>query len=198
MAHMFVASPRVVAAFDLSRFRRLVDLGGATGHLAVAACERYPGLRATVFELPRVISFAREQVERKYTGGAHRGLRFMPGDNRLQAGADPLVVDDVELERGVAAGVLVEDTRLRDALRTLARVERVSAGAQPEFRVQPLDFPRPSIVDDALFAVDAAVVEHADEIRLRRYVDELERRLQSVESLVAVRAERGLRRLFER
>ena len=148
-----------------------------------------------VFHLPLR---TREQVERKYTGGAHRGLRFMPGDNRLQAGADPLVVDDVELERGVAAGVLVEDTRLRDALRTLARVERVSAGAQPEFRVQPLDFPRPSIVDDALFAVDAAVVEHADEIRLRRYVDELERRLQSVESLVAVRAERGLRRLFER
>ena len=35
-------SPRVVAAFDLSRFRRIVDLGGATGHLTIAACERYP------------------------------------------------------------------------------------------------------------------------------------------------------------
>jgi Dimerisation domain/O-methyltransferase domain len=32
-----ISSPRVVEAFDLSRFRRLVDLGGATGHLAVAA-----------------------------------------------------------------------------------------------------------------------------------------------------------------
>jgi len=64
-----LASPRVVAAFDLSRFRRLVDLGGATGHLAVAACERYPGLRATVFELPRVISFAREQIERTSVAG---------------------------------------------------------------------------------------------------------------------------------
>src|SRR5262249_48682388 len=59
-----LASPRVVSAFDLRHFRRLVDLGGATGHLAVAACERYPQLRATVFELPRVISFAREQVKR--------------------------------------------------------------------------------------------------------------------------------------
>src|SRR5262249_14899532 len=38
-----VSSPHVVAAFDLSRFRFLVDLGGATGHLAVAACQRYPG-----------------------------------------------------------------------------------------------------------------------------------------------------------
>jgi acetylserotonin N-methyltransferase len=55
-------SPKVVAAFDLSRFRMLADLGGATGHLAIAACERYPQLRAVVFDLPRVCELAREQV----------------------------------------------------------------------------------------------------------------------------------------
>jgi acetylserotonin N-methyltransferase len=54
----------VVAAFDLSRFSKLVDLGGATGHLAIAACERYPEMRAAVFDLPRVIEVAREQVSR--------------------------------------------------------------------------------------------------------------------------------------
>ena len=47
-----LSSPTVVAAFDLRGFRRLVDLGGATGHLAIAACERYPELRAAVFDLP--------------------------------------------------------------------------------------------------------------------------------------------------
>jgi acetylserotonin O-methyltransferase len=57
-------SPKVVAAFDLSRFHKLVDLGGATGHLAIAACERYPEMRAAVFDLPRVIEVAREQVSR--------------------------------------------------------------------------------------------------------------------------------------
>lgn len=57
-----ISSPRVVAAFDLSRFRRLVDLGGATGHLAIAACRRYPGLRATVFDLPAALPLAREIV----------------------------------------------------------------------------------------------------------------------------------------
>ena len=51
-----LSSPSVVAAFDLSGFRRLVDLGGATGHLAIAAAQRYPGLRAAVFDLPRVIA----------------------------------------------------------------------------------------------------------------------------------------------
>jgi acetylserotonin O-methyltransferase len=59
-----LSSPKVVAAFDLSRFHRLVDLGGATGHLAMAACERYPNLRAAVFDLPRVIDVAREEVQR--------------------------------------------------------------------------------------------------------------------------------------
>ena len=57
-----ISSPQVVVAFDLSRFSRLIDLGGATGHLAIAACERYPGLRAVVFDLPEAGPLAREIV----------------------------------------------------------------------------------------------------------------------------------------
>jgi acetylserotonin N-methyltransferase len=55
-----LSSPKVVTAFDLSRFRRLVDLGGATGHLAIAACERYPQMTAVVMELPQVVPVTRE------------------------------------------------------------------------------------------------------------------------------------------
>ena len=58
-----LSSAAVVAAFDLSRFTHLVDLGGATGHLAIAACERYPNLRATVFDLPQVVNMARDYVD---------------------------------------------------------------------------------------------------------------------------------------
>jgi acetylserotonin N-methyltransferase len=57
-----LGSPAVVAAFDLSRFRRLVDLGGATGHLALAALERYPAMEAAVLDLAPAIEFAREFV----------------------------------------------------------------------------------------------------------------------------------------
>jgi acetylserotonin N-methyltransferase len=57
-----LSSPKVVAAFDLSRFRKLVDLGGATGHLAIAACERYPDLSAVIYELPQVVGAARVEV----------------------------------------------------------------------------------------------------------------------------------------
>jgi acetylserotonin N-methyltransferase len=57
-----ITSPAVVAAFDLGRFRKLVDLGGATGHLTIAACERYPELQGVVFDLPAVTAAAREHL----------------------------------------------------------------------------------------------------------------------------------------
>ncbi|MGL4553139.1 MAG: class I SAM-dependent methyltransferase [Gemmataceae bacterium] len=57
-----ISSPHVAAAFDLSGFKQMVDLGGATGHLAVACCRRWPGLRATVSDLPAAVPLAREMV----------------------------------------------------------------------------------------------------------------------------------------
>ncbi len=59
-----LSSPAVIGAFDLSRFRRITDLGGATGHLAIAACERYPEMTGVVFDLPKVAAMAQEQVAR--------------------------------------------------------------------------------------------------------------------------------------
>jgi acetylserotonin O-methyltransferase len=67
-----LSSPAVIAAFDLSRFRRLADLGGATGHLALAAAEQYPQLRVVLFDLPEVIEFAKELVGER--------VELMPGD----------------------------------------------------------------------------------------------------------------------
>lgn len=54
-----LGSPKVAAAFDLSAFRRMVDLGGATGHLTMAVADRYPSLKVAVFDLPVVIEAAR-------------------------------------------------------------------------------------------------------------------------------------------
>jgi acetylserotonin N-methyltransferase len=67
-----LSSPAVVAAFDLSRFRRLADLGGATGHLALAGAEQYPQMRVVLFDLPEVIEFAKELVGER--------VELMPGD----------------------------------------------------------------------------------------------------------------------
>ena len=72
-----ITSPAVVDAFDLSRFRRMVDLGGGTGHLAIAACRRYPDLTAVVFDLPKVTAIARENIA---SGGLAGRVATQDGD----------------------------------------------------------------------------------------------------------------------
>jgi hypothetical protein len=100
-----------------------------------------------------------------------------------------IVVDDAELERGLEAGVLIEDTRLRDALRVIA--------AAPEGRVE-LGFERPSVVDEQEYAAEAALVVDAWIVRVQRQVDRLEARLNAHErsfgSMLKAAARRWLRR----
>jgi hypothetical protein len=131
-----------------------------------------------------------EQCERKY---AHQ--QISPGQTPspyydrvrelIEAGRidelyESLVVDDDALERGLQAGSLVLDTRLRDALRAL------SAG-------KPFAFPRPTVVDEAAYAVDVAALGEADVVRLQRRLDTLEQRLLTIERRPSVRVERKLR-----
>lgn len=112
-----ISSPEVVAAFDLSRFRRLVDLGGATGHLAVAACRHYPDLRAVVFDLPGVIPLAREIVTE--TEVANR-IEFTGGDFFT----DPLPEADL-----VALGRILHDWSEEQCLALLQRIyDRLPVG----------------------------------------------------------------------
>jgi acetylserotonin N-methyltransferase len=73
-----LSSPKVVGAFDLSRFRRMVDLGGATGHLAITACDRHPDRRAVVFDLPQVIEVARAYASRSWA--TSQRVELMAGD----------------------------------------------------------------------------------------------------------------------
>jgi len=98
---------------------------------------------------------------------------------RIDEYYERLVVSDDELQHGVADGRLVVDTRLRDALRSIA------AGETPVF-------PVPTLVEDAEYAVEAAVLGEADVVRLQRRLDELERRLGTVEQRLPRRAYRKL------
>lgn len=40
----------------------MADLGGATGHLVIAACKRYPQMTACVFDLPSVTPVAQRAI----------------------------------------------------------------------------------------------------------------------------------------
>lgn len=68
-----LSSPAVAAAFDLSAYKRVADLGGATGHLVLAIASRYPAMQAAVFDLPEVVEYARE-----FTAGTR--VELLPGD----------------------------------------------------------------------------------------------------------------------
>lgn len=112
-----ISSPQVVASFDLSRFRKMVDLGGATGHLTVAACERYPSLHGVVFDLPDVAPIARSMI----------AASSVADRISVQAGdffTDPLPEADL-----FAVGRILHDW-LEDKIRTLLRkvYERLPAG----------------------------------------------------------------------
>jgi acetylserotonin N-methyltransferase len=91
------SSPAVVRAFDLARFHTLVDLGGATGHLAIAACEAYPVLQAKVFDLDRVLPVTREIVAQS------------PAANRIQCVAGDFFQDELPQGDLYALGRILHD-----------------------------------------------------------------------------------------
>ena len=72
-----LSSPEVVRAFDLSGFRRMVDLGGGTGHLVIEACRRYASLQGAVFDLPSVQPVAERHIDQ---AGLSDRIRMIPGD----------------------------------------------------------------------------------------------------------------------
>lgn len=61
-AHGQVAG--VVSAFDFSGFRRIADIGGGRGHLLRAVLDANPSLTGILFDLPHVVSEARDVSER--------------------------------------------------------------------------------------------------------------------------------------
>jgi hypothetical protein len=77
-----------------------------------------------------------------------------------------LVVDDLELERGLADGSLTIDVRLRNVLRTLG-TETTLGRSTPSF--------------DASVLLASEAVREADIVRLHRYVDGLAARLATLE-----------------
>ena len=123
-------------------------------------------------------------------------------DGAISAYYDSIVVSDEQLEEGVADGSLVVDTRLRDALRKLRLDEESQSATGRSFAVPgegpTLAFEVPTLVDEARYAVEAAVLGEADVIRLQRRLDTLEARLGSMEARLPRRVVRKVSRVGRR
>jgi SAM-dependent methyltransferase len=57
-----LAGEKLCVAVDMGRHRHVLDVGGGSGGLSIALCRRFPGLRATVVELPSVTPIATAYV----------------------------------------------------------------------------------------------------------------------------------------
>ncbi|XP_024425557.3 acetylserotonin O-methyltransferase isoform X2 [Desmodus rotundus] len=66
----------VMAAFDLSLFPRICDLGGCSGALAKECVSLYPGCQVTVFDIPEVVQMARKHFPSSEEGR----IGFREGD----------------------------------------------------------------------------------------------------------------------
>jgi acetylserotonin N-methyltransferase len=112
-----ISSPQVVAAFDLSKYHTLIDMGGATGHFAIAACERYSHLRAVVFDLPDAVALAQEIVG---ASAVAERIKVVAGDFFV----DPLPEGDL-----YALGRILHDWDEKKIIKLLHRIhERLPPG----------------------------------------------------------------------
>ena len=75
-------SLKMAGAFDGSAFRRLLDIGGASGTYTIAFLRKYPSMSAVLFDLPPVVAIARERIESE--GFTDRVL-LVPGDYNKDA-----------------------------------------------------------------------------------------------------------------
>ena len=75
-------APVCLDAYDISGHRRMLDVGGNSGELAVQFCRRNPDLQAAVFDLPAVCEVGLSHV---LAYPEHRRIAFLRGDVRRDA-----------------------------------------------------------------------------------------------------------------
>lgn len=78
-ANSFKVIENLLAAYDFSGVRKLVDVGGGFGHLVIGALERYPALCGVLFELADVIEAAAVQSP-VHDESVRSRLEYVSGD----------------------------------------------------------------------------------------------------------------------
>ncbi|HEY1374616.1 MAG TPA: methyltransferase [Candidatus Binatia bacterium] len=88
-------APYLIARLRVKRAGTLLDLGGGLGAFSIAFCRRYPRLRATLVEHPRIAPLARRAVR---AAGFEKSIRVIGVDFRRRAlprGFDTVFVSNV-------------------------------------------------------------------------------------------------------
>jgi O-methyltransferase domain len=119
-------TPAIVAAYDFSGFRHIVDVGGGNGSLLAAIVAAFPGPRVTLFDLPEGIAAAQ-----RGEGGRLPGVDLCSGNvfEGVPAGGDAYLLRHV-----------MHDFEDDDCVRILCNVR---AAMLPQARVLVLEAPVP-------------------------------------------------------
>jgi SAM-dependent methyltransferase len=93
---------------------RVLDVGGGGAPYDIVLCQRYPGLRATVYDLPQVAGFAREKIS---AAGLSDRIRVAEGnfltDPDLPGGHDTIILSMILHDWGVPECRLILEKCLR-------------------------------------------------------------------------------------
>jgi len=84
----------LVQAYDFSRFKRVVDVGGGYGELLISILESNPSASGVLFELPHAIEGARHRFEQVRLAGR---CNFVAGDffQSVPGGGDAYVLKNI-------------------------------------------------------------------------------------------------------
>jgi 2-polyprenyl-3-methyl-5-hydroxy-6-metoxy-1,4-benzoquinol methylase len=108
------AGRELAARQDFSRYRRLVDVGGGSGGLAIAMAEAWPHLSVTVVDLPGTIPVAQRYVDEAGVGDR---VRVMTAD---VLSGPPSGSYDVAILRGVL--IVLPPDQVRRILENVGRI----------------------------------------------------------------------------
>ena len=123
------ASKAVVGAYDVTRFRRIVDVGGSQGALLTALLDAAPLAHGVLFDLPEVIEGGKATLG---AGGQADRIEFVGGDffEHVPSGGDLYVMKSI-----------LHDWDDERALQILANVHRASL---PGSSLAVIECPLPS------------------------------------------------------
>jgi len=71
------AGKELAGRLDFSKFERLLDAGGGTGGVSIGICEKFPRIRATIADLPKVTDIAGQFIAK---AGMSDRIRVSPID----------------------------------------------------------------------------------------------------------------------
>ena len=86
--------PAVAEAYDFSVFKKVVDVGGATGNMLAAILSKHPGPRGVLFDMPHVVRDAPALLESRGVGDR---VTIEPGNffETVPAGGDAYLLSHV-------------------------------------------------------------------------------------------------------